>query len=160
MGMVVQGVVGVVALVGVSTNTAWVTSSIYPYSIKAPTTFRHVVLPTVTGQNEDLYAPPIGSAATSVTVYADRSGSGEGAIEYFVSHHGQHVHQSGTVSIMGKRIAVECADFNSYGTRYRQEEVTFSAGGYFWRLTASYELRYSGRYRVPMLRMLGSFRLR
>lgn len=159
MGMaLVKGIVGVVSLVGVTTTYSRVNSSVYPYSIREPSTFRHVVIPNDGEQNVDLYAPPIGSAPTAVTVYAEHDG-GQNAIEYFITHHGRNVHRSAWVTIMGRKMALECADFNSFGVHYRQEEVTFHARGYFWRLTISYELRYRS-YRPVLLKMLGTFKLR
>lgn len=157
MGLLTR-ILGVISFVGISTTFSRVDSATYPYSILQPSTFRHVVIPNAGQQNVDLYAPPLGSAPTALTVYAVRD-PGEPAIEYFLARNGRNVHRSGWVTIAGKRLALERADFRGYRVRYRQEQVTFRAAGYFWRLTVSYDLRFK-QYRGIMLRMLRSFRLR
>lgn len=149
-------IAGALLLSGITISWIHFDSNIYPYSITQPSSFRHLVLPTASDQKIDYFFPSLGSTTTNVNISATRGNAAVDVRQYLRSVEGTHVRKVGWLRIMGRNLTLTRADFKGYFGRYAEEQVSFTAGGYAWRLTASYDLRYSN-LRNTMLRMIRSF---
>jgi hypothetical protein len=134
-------------------------SSLHPYSISQPSSFRHVVIQDGERHKVDYFFPSLGSPVTNVNIY---SFPGDVPVEpgwYLRSVGGRRVHKSGRVKIMGKWMRCVQGQFAGVVSHWNVEQITFSSRGRIWRLTASYEDRFRSQ-RQLMLRMLATFQLR
>lgn len=153
--------VGIAAAITVSSITiTWnrFDSRIYPYSVSQPSSFRHIVIPTDDGKRLDYFAPSLGSYVTNVSISAVRGDRFNSKLD-LKDRDGRNVHRSGWLRVLRQRRPVYQGSFQGPGGRWTEQEICFSAGGYAWRLVASYDVRYK-KLRPLMLRMLGTFRLR
>ena len=80
-----------------------------------------------------------------------------GAGAYLLAHDGHHIHHSGRVWFQGHRYRLTCADFSGFPWEQSEQQVTFQSHGWFWRLTVSYDKRYT-KLRATMVKMLHSFK--
>jgi hypothetical protein len=159
MGKVLpRAAMGAISLVGLAITSSPFNSNAYPYTIQQPAGFTHIVLLSVTNQRVDYFAPALYSSITDVTISAIQGRPILGAMPYLRTVNGKNVHQSGWLTIMGHRYKLICADFSGFPGKWREEQVTLQSHGWFWRLTASYELRYA-KLRGTMLSMLQSFKV-
>jgi len=150
--------VGAVTLAGIGVTWTTFNSTIYPYSISQPSSFRHGVWSQTDDQKVDYFYPSLGSSVTRVSIMAQRGAHATGEIPYLRDLGGHSIHQSGQLSVLGQSRRLICADLPFLGGSFRVEQLTFVAGGYVWRLTASYEMRFRW-IRSTMLHMLHTFKL-
>lgn len=156
----VRAVVALTMLTGVTVRWTLFSSTLYPYSISQPSSFRHEVIISADGQHSDyFFASGLGSFTTNVNISATRGQGVTDEISYFRSHNGTRVHRSGWLRVMGRRLALVRADFHGLTGRWTEEQTRFKAHGMLWQLTVSYDPRFR-RFRPTMLRMLSSFKLR
>jgi hypothetical protein len=153
-----HGLAGVVLYTGVTITWSPYHSTVYDYTISQPSSYRHLVIQTAPDQRDDYFYPSLGSSTTNVNVSATRGHTLEPELQYLRSRDGKNVHRSAWVSIVGRKLPLMCADFNSLVGKYRLEQVSFMSGGRVWRVTASYDLRFQNQ-RSIMLRMIKSFKL-
>lgn len=132
-------------------------SKLYPYAISQPSSFRHIVLSVDGQQSSDYFSPGLGSYTTNVNISASR-GPVVNVARDLKERDGVHVRASGAVAVLGRQMTLTRADFRGLAGTWVEEQLSFAAGGYSWRLTASYDTRYK-RMRSTMLKMLQSFRL-
>lgn len=149
-----------VAIVFASISVSWTPfhSTLYPYSISQPSSFKHVVLANTANQEVDYFFPSVGSYPTNVNVIATPGHAVRDETAYLKSINGHHVYRSGWVRIMGHREALMHANFSGLAGKYAVDQVCFVYQGIIWQITASYELKYR-KMRPMMLRMLRSFRV-
>jgi hypothetical protein len=154
-----RGALGAVVLVGITVKWSLFNSTVYPYTITQPSTFKHEVLTSSTGQLVDyFFAVGLGSFTTNVNISASRGTQSLTADDLLRADNGTDVKQSGWLRVMGHNLRLTRATFRGLVGTWIEEAVTFTAGGYSWRLTASYDPRYKS-LRSTMLRMLSSFKL-
>lgn len=142
-------------------SITWVpfSSDAYPYTIRQPSSFRYAPLVNVFHQKVDYFTPSLGSATTYVSVLAVPGTTLPNPVTFLRNQAGFRVHRSGAVSIMRRQRVLTCANFSSFGSRWTEEQVSFVASGYVWRLTASYDPKFKS-LRPLMLKMLSGFKLR
>lgn len=156
---VASGAFAVIVLSSVTVKWTVFGSDLYPYKISQPSSFRHLVIATSSGQRSDFFFPELlGSFTTNVNVTATAGHIVDDEVSYLRSHNGKHVQKSGMLRIMGRARTVTRAYFHGLTGKWVEEQVSFAANGYTWRLTASYEPRFK-RLRATMLRMISSFKL-
>lgn len=148
---------GVVVFAGVSVTWSTFHSTIYPYTISQPSSFKHAVL-TLDAGKVDYFSPSLGSATTNVQVQALPGGSIKSEVSYLRSLDGHHIRRDGYLTVLGHAWPLTCADFDGYTGKWRIEQITFPANGYIWRLTMSYASQ-NKNLRSTMARMLRSFKL-
>jgi hypothetical protein len=148
------------AIILASVSVSWTTfhSSLYPYSISQPSSFKHVVLPNTAKQQVDYFFPSVGSHPTNVNIVATPGRTVRDEVGYLRGMNGHHIHRSAWLRVMGHRQALMHADFNGLAGTYSVEQVCFVQKHTVWQLTASYETRYRTMLSM-MLRMLASFRV-
>lgn len=151
--------VGGIIMLGVSISWSKFDSNVYPYRISQPSSFRHIVETDSVGHRSDFFFPSLGSSTTSVSVWATPGDAAVSPMQNLRDKEGQNVHRSGTITVVGKKMRLFCADFQGLSGAWTEEQVSFIAQGYVWRLTASYDRRYKA-LRSTMLRMLASFKIR
>lgn len=154
-----QGMSAAFLLTGISITWVPFSSKLYPYTISQPSSFRHDVIVTATGHKVDYFFPALtGSFTTNVHISCQprQAGAVEDAVRYLRGRDATHVHKVGVLTVMGRREGLIRARFTGLTGQWTEEEVTFSSGGYTWRLTASYDTRFRS-LRSTMLRMLASF---
>lgn len=152
---------GAVALLSVSSaRVTWtrVSSTFYPYSASMPSSYKYIDLPDTTGRRVDYFFPGLGSFTTNANIYADSDHTVFNERDYLRSLGAYNVHQSGTLKVMGHKLALICGDFRNIIGRWRLEQTTFTAGNLVWHLTASYDPRFR-KARPTLLRILSSFQL-
>jgi hypothetical protein len=153
-----RGAVGLVVLAGVSITWTPFHSTLYPYSLSQPSSFKHAVLTLdASSQKVDYFSPPLGSSVTNVTIVATPGDPLQNALDYLKSIDGHHIHRSGWISLAGARRPLIRADFDGYPGKWTVEEVSFAAAGYYWRLSMSYARQFKN-LRSTMLRMIQSFK--
>jgi hypothetical protein len=157
VGALVRAGLAFLAVAGFQHQT-WIqfTSSILPYSVSQPSSFRHVILQT--DHKSDYFFPNLGSFTTNVNVYADPPPARSDDISYLRDFGGQHVTAEGTINILGKKRRLVRAQFKGVAGQWIEERVSFAAGGLFWHATVSYDVRYHKLLPV-MLHVLTTFRL-
>lgn len=148
-----------VAFAGVAVNWVPYSSTVYPYTVRQPSSFRHVVYTNTAHQRIDYFSPSLGSATTDVSIFATPGNRLPNPRGYLRDLQGSNVRGSGSLTIEGRSRRLIAADFSSFGTRWTVEQASFVAGGMVWRLSLSYEPKYR-RLRPIMVKMLRSFRLR
>lgn len=149
---------GAIVLVGISIKWSTFNSTLYPYSISQPSTFSHQV-GTLGGLPADIFfANGLGSYTTNVNITAQRGNSVAQDLAVFRRQSDGTAKSVGWLRVMGHNLQLIRSKSDGLVGPWVEERVTFSAGGYTWRLTASYEPRYK-RLRPTMLRMLASFKL-
>ncbi|MGH2441567.1 MAG: hypothetical protein ACRDFX_00170 [Chloroflexota bacterium] len=149
-----------VFLGGISISWSPYSSHMYPYTISQPSSFRHEMVIAASGQRVDYFFPALlGSFPTNVNISAVHGDGLVDAAQNLRQRSGRHVHRAGYLRLMGKRRKLTEANFVGLASKWTEDQVTFVARGYTWRLTASYEHRFR-RLRPMMLRMLASFRLK
>jgi hypothetical protein len=149
---------GAVVLASVSVSWTPFHSSLYPYSISQPSSFRHVILQNTAKQQVDYFFPSVGSSPTNVNIVATPGRAVRAEVAYLRGINGHHIHRSAWLRIMGHRQALMHADFNGLAGTYSVEQVRFVKKHMVWQITASYQTKY--RTMLPlMLRMLASFRV-
>lgn len=134
-------------------------STVYPYSILQPSSFRHVVLYNTQGRPVDFFSPSLGSASTSVTVVALSGRTPANEIQILRGRGGKNAHVSESMSIAGQRVKLVGADFHGMIGRFTVEQCSFVSQGMVWTLTASYDSKYR-KLRPTMMRMIRSFQAR
>jgi hypothetical protein len=149
---------GAIVVASVSVSWSPFHSSLYPYSISQPSSFRHIVLANTASQQVDFFFPSVGSYTTNVNVVAEPGHAKRDEAAFLKGLNGRHIHVSARLRIMGHRRAVTHADFSSLAGNYSIEQVCFVHKGTVWQLTASYQTPYR-KMRPMMLRMLKSFRV-
>jgi hypothetical protein len=157
MGPGLLRIVNIIALSGILVSWSSFHSDTYPYTISKPSSFTHAVLKDASGRRGDYFFPSLGSRTTNVNIFSSAPRDADNEAAHLNAIEGRHVRQSGWLQIMGHRVRLMCADFSSYWGPWRVEQVGFVSHGRFWRLTASYDLKYR-RLRSVMLRMLRSFK--
>jgi hypothetical protein len=137
-------------------------STIYPYSISQPSSFRHIVIRDTADVPVDYFFPSLGSSTTNLHIKAvpGHETGIQDEVNMLRDLGGHHVRRTGWIRLAGQRLAVLCADFNTYAGQYTIERVSFTARGLVWNMTASYDLKYRKKIRPTLLRMMRSFRLR
>jgi len=143
----------------VSALLTWVPfhSTLYPYHLSQPSSFRHIVLTNAANISIDYFFPSKGSFVTNVNVVAQPGTTLPDERRYLRSLGGRHIHRSGWVRLHGRRLPLTGADFRSLAGAYHIEQLRFVFRGRLWQVTASYSPDYR-RMRPLMLRMLDSFR--
>ncbi|MGI8824343.1 MAG: hypothetical protein ACR2JC_01620 [Chloroflexota bacterium] len=158
--MIRPGAVAVlaVAMAGIKIDFVPFDSTLYPYRVQQPMAYRHIVFPDSAGHQVDYFAPSLGSFVTNVNIYAtgDHPADEAASMRATGAH---HVHVSGSVVLLGKRVRLLCGDWSGLVGKWREERLQFEAQGLTWHLTISYDRRFSSS-RSLMLRMLRSFQLR
>jgi hypothetical protein len=157
--LLARGVAGIAVLSGITVTWSTFHSTLHPYSMSQPSSFKHIVLTLDAGMERvDYFSPPLGSAVTNVIVEATPGTTLMNSVSYLRSIDGHNVRRSGFIPVAGQRRELIRADFNGYAGKYSIEEVTFVANGYCWRLSMSYahKLKY---LRSLMLRMIQTFKL-
>jgi hypothetical protein len=154
-----RGVAGIAVLSGLIVTWLPFHSTLHPYSVSQPSSFKHAVITLDAGSERvDYFSPPLGSAVTNVIVEARPGTTLMNSVSYLRSIDGHNIRRSGFISLAGQRRDLMRADFNGYAGKYTIEEVTFVASGYCWRLSISYAHKF--RYlRSLMLRMIQTFKL-
>ena len=158
----VFGLPGVAAFTLASIGVTWsvFNSTIYPYTISQPSSFRHVVLRDSSDQPVDYFFPsPLGSTTTNLHIQADPERGSVNEMAHLRGAGGRNVHLIGWMQLAGERVPLVHGDFKGLAGRWTIEEVAFSARGMVWYITASYDLKYRS-LRPILLRMMRSFRLR
>jgi hypothetical protein len=137
-------------------------STIYPYSISQPSSFKHIVIRDASDVPIDYFFPALGSSTTNLNIKAvpGHETGIQDQVNLLRNNGGQHIRRSGWMQLAGQRLALLCADFNNLAGRYTEERVSFGARGMVWDLTASYDHKYKKIIRPVLLRMMRSFRLR
>jgi len=153
-----RSALGAVVLVGVAVKWGTFTSTIYPYTISQPSTFTHQP-GTLRGLPADFFFPyGLGSFTTNVNVTAERGNHVAHDLGVFERDGGKKVKHVGWLRVMGHNLRLNRTNHHGLAGTWVEEQVTFSAGGYTWQLTASYDPRYKSLL-PTMIRMLGSFKL-
>jgi hypothetical protein len=154
------GAAATILLAGVTLHWSPFNSTLYPYSIQQPSSFRHEPGVTADGIKVDYFFPVLtGSFVTNVSISATRGTTMVNPVSYLHSLNGRNVRQMGWLTVNGKKKPVMCADFSGLTSRWTEEQVSFAANGYVWHLTASFEPKFKKQLKT-MLKMLQSFRLR
>ena len=148
---------GAVVLASVSVSWTPFHSSLYPYSISQPSSFKHVVLPNTANQQVDYFFPSVGSYPTNVNIVSTPGRAAWDEVAYLKGINGYHIHRSGWLKIMGHREALMHADFNGLAGKFSVDQIRFVYKDTVWQLTASYVPKYRNM-RAMMLRMLASFK--
>lgn len=133
-------------------------STVYPYTIQQPSSYRHIVYPDSSGRKIDYFAPGLGSFVTNVNIYAT-DGSLRNQVKDMRQSGARAIHVSGHLVIAGKRRNLVCGDWHGIAGQWREEQIQFTSGGLVWHITMSYDLHYQS-VRSVMLRMIRSFRVR
>jgi hypothetical protein len=149
---------GAIVLASVTVSWAPFHSSLYPYSISQPSSFKHVVLPNTANQQIDFFFPSVGSYTTNVNIVAVSGRTVRDETAYLKGINGRHIRVSGRLRIMGHRRTLMHADFDSLAGKYSVDQMRFVYKGTVWQLTASYQVQFR-KMRLMMLRMLASFRV-
>ena len=154
-------VIGIFALAGVVVTWSRTSSTIYPYSIEQPSSFRHeVVRDGALNVAGDFYWPtPPGSSITNLNVKAVPGSRVKDGSASLRSQSGRNVHRISWMHLAGQREPLIRADFKGIPGRWTIEQVTFVARGLVWYVTASYDVKYR-KFRPMLLRMMKSFRLK
>jgi hypothetical protein len=154
-----RGAAGIAVLTGITVTWSPYHSSLYPYSIAEPSSFKHAVLTLdASGQKVDYFSPPVGSAVTNVTVVATAGDAPRSATSYLRSIDGHDIKSVGSLSVAGARRELIRANFDGYPGKWTIEEMSFEANGYYWRISMSYARQFKN-LRSVMLKMLRSFKL-
>lgn len=143
---------------GVSVTWSHFNSTTYPYTITQPSSYRHIVLRDTANRQVDYFFPSLGSFTTNVNVYAFPGATAPDEMQYLRSMGGQHVQRAGWLRLAGSRRQMVRADFRGVTGRWTMMQTDFVAHGLVWRLTASYDVRYS-KLRGTLMRILRSFQL-
>lgn len=154
----VHPLLGAVVLASVSVSWSPFHSSLYSYSIRQPSSFRHVVLSNTANQHVDYFFPSKGSFPTNVNILASPGRLAGSESAYLKDMNGKNIHRSAWLSIMGRRVPLVYADFSGLAGKYSVEQVRFFYKDTVWQLTASYELKYR-KMRTIMLKMIASFQV-
>jgi hypothetical protein len=155
-----RGALGAVVLIGITVKWSPFSSTIYPYTISQPSTFKHQPATTPSGQQFDyFFADGLGSFTTNVNITAQRGNKVAHELAVFRSEGASKPKQDGWLRVMGHNLRLNHFVTHGLAGTWIEERVTFVAGGYTWVLTASYDPRYKNLL-PTMLRMLGSFKLR
>lgn len=151
-----------VAVIGAGFSSHWSRfhSTIYPYTISLPSTFRHQTGQTSAGDPVDYFFPgQLGSFTTNVNIVATRGADPVNEMAYLRARGGHHVRISGRIRLMHRWVSITRADFAGLTGPWTEQQVAFAAGGYIWRVTASYIPRYRKLW-PTMRKMIGTFHLR
>jgi hypothetical protein len=146
------------AVVFAGATGSWIPfhSSTYPYTLEQPASFRHVILANTANQKVDFFFPSLGSFTTNVNILAQPGRPLSDEKTLLQAMNGHDVHRSGWLTIMGHRLPVIHADFDSLAGKYSIEQIRYTDGTTSWQLTASYEPKYRS-LRSTMLKMIGTF---
>jgi hypothetical protein len=150
--------IGTITFAGIRITWHPFPSTLFPYTISQPSSYRHAVITDALGHKADFFFPDLGSYTTNVNVYAQPSHLVRDQIS-LRSLGARHVSRSGWVRIQGKHLQLERGEFHGIAGHWIMEQVTFSSHGWLWHLTASYDYRYRSM-RSMMLRMIQSFKAR
>jgi hypothetical protein len=154
-----RGAAGIAVLSGITLTWSPFHSTLYPYTLSQPSSFKHAVLNLdASAQKVDYFSPPLGSAVTNVTVVATAGDAPRSATNYLRSIDGHGIKRIGWITVAGARRDLIQASFNGYPGKWTMEEVSFEANGYYWRLSLSYARQFKN-LRIVMLKMLSSFKL-
>lgn len=145
----------ILAFSGITVNWLPFSSSTYPYTIKQPSSYKHVVIYDTSGSPVDYFFPSLGSSITNVNIYCDHGHLD--AAEDLRAVGGKHVHRVGRILIDGTRRALIRGQFNSIVGRWTVEQVVFPDHGRIWHLTASYASQFRSQ-RPIMIKMLKYFK--
>jgi hypothetical protein len=145
----------ILAFSGITVNWLPFSSSTYPYTIKQPSSYKHVVIYDTSGNPVDYFFPSLGSSITNVNIYCDHGRLNAGAELRSVG--AKHVHRAGRILIDGTKRALIRGQFHSVVGYWTEEQIVFSDHGKVWHLTASYASQFRSQ-RPIMIRMLKSFR--
>lgn len=135
-----------------------VKSTVYPYTITPPAGFKYVVLVDSSGRKVDYFFPALGSFVTNINIYAVRGTTIPDGQTYLRLIGAAHVHKSGLIQIMGRKVPLMLGDFRGFVGRWTLEQTTLVACGLTWRLTVSYDVKYV-RLRSTMLHAVQTFRV-
>jgi hypothetical protein len=149
---------GAIVLASVSVSWTPFHSTLYPYRISQPSSFKHVALTNTAHQRVDYFFPSVGSFPTNVNILARPRRMLRDGGACLKQRDGYHVYRSGWLRIMGRREPLMRADFHGLAGKYSIEQVCFVQKNTVWQLTASYETKYR-TMRSMMLRMLASFHI-
>jgi hypothetical protein len=138
-------------------NWKRVSSTIYPYSISQPSSFRHLVVRETSNLLADYYWPSLGSSITNLNVKATK-GSVPKSLAADESLSGKPAKRSGWMLIAGHRSPLMRTDYKALVGQWTVERVTFASHGLVWYVSASYEHQYRS-LRPQLLRMMHSFKL-
>jgi hypothetical protein len=147
---------GVLVVASVSVSWTPFHSSLYPYRISQPSSFKHVALTNTANQQVDFFFPSIGSFPTNVNIVATPSRAVRNRVACPQGINGYHAYRRGWLTILGQREALMHADFHGLAGKYSVEQVCLVRNHTRWQLTVSYEAKYR-TMRSLMLRMLASF---
>ncbi|GAC1327052.1 MAG: hypothetical protein NVS2B16_01920 [Chloroflexota bacterium] len=151
--------VGAITFAGVRITYDPFTSTIYPYRVLQPSSFRHIVVLDLTGHGVDYFYPDLGSFVTNVNIYAVTPGQMKNQAQMMHPTGAKHVHISGYLRVDKKRVPIFSSDHRAFPGHWREETAQFSSGGMIWHVTISYLLRYRN-LRPVMMRMIRSFHIR
>jgi hypothetical protein len=148
------------AVVVASVSVSWTPfhSSLYPYSLSQPSSFKHVVLVNTANQRVDYFFPSVGSFLTNVNIVALPGRAVRDRVSCPKVINGYHRYRRGWLTIMGQHEALMHMDFHGLAGKYSIEQVCVVKHHTRWQLTASFETKYR-TMRSMMLRMLASFRV-
>lgn len=154
------GAVALLSVAGVKVNWLPFSSTVYPYTVSQPSSFRHYVFQDAANRSVDYFFPSLGSYTTNVNIYAVPGHDVANEKEYLRSIGASNVHRSMWLTLMGQRRPLICGDFKGLVGHWTIEQTTFATPGLVWRLTASYDIRYRKLMRSTLIRILKSFHLR
>lgn len=150
---------GAIVLGSVSISWTPFHSSLYPYSISQPSSFKHVVLTNTANQQVDYFFPSLGSYTTNVNIVAVPGNKVQDEVALLKESNGHNIHRSVWLTIMGRRVKFMHATFSGLAGSYAIDQARFVYNHMVWQLTASYASKYRKAMRPLMLRMLASFRI-
>lgn len=157
-----QRIPGIVTAAVAAAGITWIqfSSTLYPYTISQPSSFRHVVLrDNGSGRPGDYFYPVLGSTTTNLSVYAYPGRTALNQEDMLRMHGGEHVRRIGWLHLAGMRVPLVHADFRGLTGRWSVDQVSFVARGLVWVITTSCDPRYLSIH-PTMMHMMRSFRLR
>jgi hypothetical protein len=153
-----RSILGAAVFSGIIVTWSPFQSHLYPYTVSQPSSYRHIVLQDAAGHGVDYFFPSLGSFTTNVNIWAEPGHSVSNDGVYLRSMGAKNIQRSGWMKIVGQRRPIMRGDFKGIAGRWTVEQVTFSAAGLVWHLTASYDPKFK-KVRPTLLRILSSFKL-
>jgi hypothetical protein len=148
-------VAAILAVSGANVTWAPFKSSIYPYTILQPSSYKHIPIDDTSGRPVDYFFPSLGSSLTNVNVYCDHGHPNPGKSLRALG--GKHVTRVGRILIDGTQRTLVRAEFSGLPGHWTVEQVAFSMHGHVWHLTLSYANQFRSQ-RPIMIKMLKSFK--
>jgi hypothetical protein len=155
LGLVAR-VGAVLAFTGINVTWSPFRSTIYPYTISQPSSYKHMVLKDPTsGIPVDYFFPSLGSQFTNVDIYCDHARMNPK--DALRSLGAKNVHHIARILIDGHRRALIRGEFDGMTGHWTEEQVVYSEHGRVWHLTISYDRRFRSQRGIE-LRMIRHFK--